>query len=180
MHLGLRLACLTCHPAAASSVTVADNLLPRREVCLECHEDPVIPPPQPVGIAKFSHALHLKMGDVAPFLAQAIDHKDYLQPAGDIRAHLNTHNPCEACHRGMEESSRIGPANMPQMADCLVCHAQIDPPFSCEDCHAKGAALKPASHTEHFLTLHSSGKANLDKSTCAVCHGQTFQCMGCH
>ncbi|MGO9259946.1 MAG: hypothetical protein ACLQU1_27085 [Bryobacteraceae bacterium] len=157
-----------------------DNLLPTREVCLDCHDDPAIPAPQPVGVVKFSHALHLKMGDVAPFLAQAIDHQAYLQPPGDIRAHLNTHNACEACHRGMEESTRIGPANMPQMADCLVCHSQIEPPFSCEDCHAKDAPLKPASHVERFVTIHSSGKANLDKSTCAVCHGRTFQCMGCH
>jgi hypothetical protein len=159
---------------------VEDNLLPTREVCLDCHDDPAIPAPQPVGIVKFSHALHLRMGDVAPFLAQAIDHQAYLQPPGGIRAQLNTHNACEACHRGMEESTRIGPANMPQMADCLVCHSQIDPPFSCEDCHAKDAPLKPASHVEYFVTIHSSGKDQLDKSTCAICHGRTFQCMGCH
>jgi hypothetical protein len=171
---------LTCHATAARSTSASDNLLPAREVCMDCHEDVAIPPPQPVRVAKFSHALHLKMGDVAPFLAQAIDHKNYLQPAGDIRAHLNTHNPCEACHRGMEESNQIGPANMPQMADCLVCHTQIDPPFSCEECHTNVASLKPASHVEHFITVHSSGKLKFDKSTCDVCHGRTFQCMGCH
>jgi len=180
IHLALKLECLTCHPAAARSTEAGENLLPRREVCLDCHEDPVIPLPQPVGIASFSHALHLKMGDVAPFIAQAIQHKTYLQPAGDIGAHLNTRNPCEACHRGMEASDRIGPANMPQMADCLVCHSRIDPPFSCEDCHARDTHLKPASHVERFISLHSSGKLQFDRIACAVCHGRTFQCMGCH
>ena len=180
LHLGLKLECLDCHAAAARSTRVDENLLPTRDVCLDCHEDAAIPAPQPVRISKFSHALHLKMGDIAPFLARAIDHGDYLQPPGDIRAHLNTHNPCEACHRGMLQSDAIGPANMPQMADCLVCHTQIEPPFSCEECHTKVETLKPASHTARFVDLHSSGKLHFVKTTCDVCHGRVFQCMGCH
>jgi hypothetical protein len=120
------------------------------------------------------------MGNLAPLLAVAIDHGNYLQPVGNIRAHLNTKNACEACHRGLEESTQISRANMPQMADCLVCHSQIEPPFSCEQCHAHPEQLKPASHVEHFTNLHSSGKLQLDKTTCAVCHGRTFTCMGCH
>ena len=69
---------------------------------------------------------------------------------------------------------------MPQMADCLVCHTQIDAPFSCEKCHAKDAPLKPASHVPSFLNDHTSGKLNLDKVTCTVCHGREFRCLGCH
>jgi hypothetical protein len=66
------------------------------------------------------------------------------------------------------------------MADCLVCHSQIDPPFSCEFCHAPGDHLKPVSHTPDFIDTHTSGKLKLDKSSCAVCHGRTFTCQGCH
>ena len=55
---------------------------------------------------------------------------------------------------------------MPQMADCLVCHTDIDNPFSCEKCHAKDAQLKPASHVASFLSDHTSGKLNLDKASC--------------
>jgi len=66
------------------------------------------------------------------------------------------------------------------MADCLVCHNDIDPPYSCEFCHAKEAALKPASHAPDFLDTHTTGKLNLDKTTCAVCHGRRFHCLGCH
>jgi len=185
-HLAMGMKCLTCHRAAASSTKVQDNLLPAKEVCLGCHDHAEIPAPPATNLTHFSHALHLKMGDVAPFLAAAIDHKNYLQTPGDrtawIRPRLGTRDPCQACHRGLEESDRVTRAALPQMADCLVCHTAIEAPFSCWDCHAQDAELRPANHTEipHFMDAHSSGKVQLDKATCALCHGRNFRCMGCH
>jgi hypothetical protein len=184
LHLGLKLQCVTCHTAAAGSTKASDNLLPAKSVCLQCHRDEdddiQIPAPPKTLVAFFSHAQHLKMGNVAPLLAAAIDKRNYLQPAGDIRRYLNTSDACQACHRGLPESDRVTPAAMPQMADCLVCHTEIDNPFSCEKCHAKGAPLKPASHLPGFLSDHTSGKLNLDKASCVVCHGRNFRCLGCH
>lgn len=184
LHLGMGIRCLTCHPNAATSTKVEDNLLPTRQACQGCHDNVEIPAPPATKLTKFSHALHLGMGNVAPFLAAAIDHKTYFQtPGADlpwIRSHLNSGNPCEACHRGLEESDRVAPVNLPQMPDCLVCHAKIEAPFSCWDCHSQEANLKPANHTANFMDTHSSGKLALDKSTCALCHGRTFRCMGCH
>ena len=180
VHLALKLECTHCHATAPKSTNVEDNLLPSKQVCLECHGDATIPPPPAVRISKFSHELHLRMGNVAPILAAAMDHHNYLQPADDIRRHLNTKNVCGACHRALEESDRVTRAALPQMADCLVCHTVIEPPFSCEDCHSKGADLKPASHNQpHFLDIHSR-PGQIEKTGCAVCHGKTFQCMGCH
>jgi predicted CXXCH cytochrome family protein len=180
LHLGLKLECATCHPAAGTSTRPEDNLLPTAQACVGCHKDAVIGVAPPTRVTHFSHAQHLKMGNVAPLIAAAIDKKTYLQPPKDIRAHLNSGNACQACHRGMEESDQVNSANMPQMADCLVCHNQIDAPFSCEKCHAKDAPLKPASHVPGFLNDHTSGKLNLDKTTCTVCHGREFRCLGCH
>jgi predicted CXXCH cytochrome family protein len=180
LHLSLALQCTTCHTAAAGSGKASDNLLPAKTVCLECHEDAQIPAPPATRVASFSHAQHLKMGNLAPMLAAAIDKKSYLQPPGDIRRHLNTQDACQACHRGLLESDQVTPAAMPQMADCLVCHSEIDNPFSCEKCHAKDAPLKPASHLPSFLSDHTSGKLNLDKASCVVCHGRNFRCLGCH
>jgi hypothetical protein len=124
---------------------------------------------------------------VSRFQIQAIDHKVYLRSPGDrtdwIRPRLTAaRNPCRACHRGLAESDQVSKAEMPQMADCLVCHSQIETPFSCWDCHSDKVDLRPKNHTEipHFMDAHSSGKLNLDKKTCALCHGVTFQCMGCH
>jgi predicted CXXCH cytochrome family protein len=180
LHLGLKLECVTCHTAAPSSTKAADNLLPDRKVCLGCHQDAQIPAPPASRAATFSHAQHLKMGNLASVIAAAIDKKSYLQPPGDIRRHLNGQNACQACHRGLEESEQVTPAAMPQMADCLVCHTEIDNPFSCEKCHAKDAQLKPPSHDAGFLSSHTSGKLNLDKASCVVCHGRSFRCLGCH
>ena len=180
LHLGLKLECATCHTAAAASTKASDNLLPDKEGLPACHQDAQIPAPPRTRVASFNHALHLKMGNVAPIIAAAIDKKTYLQPPGDIRRHLNTDNPCQACHRGLEESEQVTAAAMPQMADCIVCHTEIDNPFSCEKCHAKDAQLKPASHVDSFMSDHTSGKLNLDKASCAVCHGRNFRCLGCH
>jgi hypothetical protein len=135
------------------------------------------PPP----LKKFSHAKHLKLGNVAPVIAGAIDKGTYLGRDGaKIRPFFNSTNPCQACHRGLEESDAVSQANMPQMADCLVCHNQIDLPDSCGFCHPKGAQLKPANHVPDFLDTHTNKKSGLDMQSCAVCHGRKFTCLGCH
>ena len=180
LHLTLKFECTSCHLDAATSTRPEDNLLPRIGVCTQCHVDVGVGKPRTTRVVHFSHEQHLKMGNVAPVIAAAIDKKTYLQPSGNIRRHLDTKNACEACHRGMAEADPVAPAEMPQMADCLVCHSQIDNPFSCEKCHAKNANLKPANHVPEFLDTHTTGKLGLDKTTCAVCHGRTFRCLGCH
>jgi hypothetical protein len=182
VHLKQGLECVTCHTFATTSTKPEDNLLPAKTVCLDCHtaDEITIPAPPTTRVVHFSHSQHLNMSNVAGAIAAAIDKGDYLQPPGDIRRHLDGKNACTACHRGLEESDAVSPVNMPQMADCIVCHNQIDNPFSCEQCHAKGANLKPASHVRGFQDQHSTGRMNLDKATCAVCHGRTFRCLGCH
>ena len=159
---------------------VEDNLLPERTVCLGCHKEAEIGAPRTTLVSKFSHQQHLKMGNIAPLLASAILKKTYLSPADGISARLNTKNACVACHRGLEESDARAKAAYPQMADCLVCHTKIEPPFSCRTCHAETAQLRPASHTPDLIDTHSSGKLQFDKQSCAVCHGRKFLCLGCH
>ncbi len=135
------------------------------------------PPP----LKEFSHQKHLKLGNVAPVIASAIDKGTYLgQNGAQIRPLLNSTNQCEACHRGLEASEKVSRANMPQMADCLVCHNEVEPPFSCEFCHPKEAQLKPATHVADYLDSHHKTGVTLDKASCTVCHGRKFTCLGCH
>lgn len=135
----------------------------------------------PPKLKEFSHAKHLKLGNVAPVIASAIDKGTYLGEDGaKIRPLLNSANPCAACHRGLETSDAVSRANMPEMADCLVCHNTIDPPESCEFCHPKDAQLKPANHMAGFLDSHTNKNSGLDLQSCAVCHGRKFNCLGCH
>jgi bacterioferritin-associated ferredoxin len=182
LHLKLpaKLACVTCHATVQSSTRLEDNNLPPVAICLGCHKEASVGEPRKTILARFDHKRHLAMGNIAPVIGAAIDSKNYLGQVDDIRRHLDSANQCAACHRGMEESVAPARADLPQMADCLVCHNKIDNPFSCEFCHAKGAALKPASHAPDFLDTHTRKDAKFDKESCAVCHGRKFQCLGCH
>lgn len=182
--------CEDCHFSAKSSREVADNNLPKTETCLACHDGLHAMKHEPAEAVysfqstprtlRFNHEQHLALGNVAPALLAAIDAGTYLGSAAGVRQHLTTENACEACHRGLRESDITGPAHYPPMADCLVCHATIDPPFSCELCHTKEAVIKPASHTPDYIDVHSSKNARLDKPSCRICHGTGFRCMGCH
>lgn len=184
LHLGMGMECASCHDRASASTRAEDDLLPSKAVCAGCHDSataPQRPAPLAVPVVHFSHAVHLKMGNLSPLLAMAIDKGNYLQPSEDVRKFLNTTNPCKACHRGLEQSDSVTAAALPKMADCLVCHVNIQVPWSCEDCHAKGAALKPASHGRpDFFDTHSKGTFHAERAACAVCHGREFTCMGCH
>ncbi len=162
---GLSAATLSAAVLAASLAFAADT-------------QPLVP------LKPFSHKKHLALGNVAPVIARAIEKGTYLSPPGNLRALLNTKNPCEACHRGLAQSENVTRANMPKMADCLVCHDQVEPPFSCVFCHPKDARLKPATHTADFVDSHpkmlAARKAGVVKESCAVCHGRQFRCLGCH
>ena len=190
VHLARKLDCVVCHAPAWSSTRSTENLLPSPAICLGCHTGeagkgpklatpPSIKSPRGVPVARFNHQLHAKMGNVAAVIARAMDAKTYLSDPGDARKFVNTKHVCVGCHRGLEVSEAVTAAAFPRMADCLVCHSQIDPPFSCTKCHAEEARLKPADHTSDWIDVHSAGKIK-DKTGCAVCHGRRFTCLGCH
>jgi hypothetical protein len=161
-----KLECLTCHPGQRQSTTLSD----KRKGKI---------------VKDFSHFQHFSFGNLAPIIAGAIDRRQYLGSPNKIdilglRANLVTENPCQACHRGLQTS--IGPltkANFPNMEDCLVCHNNIEAPATCTKCHTPTMNLKPANHTPDLLDRYNAGKLNLDKTTCASCHGKRFSCLGC-
>jgi hypothetical protein len=180
LHLKLKADCQACHAKAATSSKLEDNLLPEAQACSECHKEVQIKAPRKLRLSKFDHAFHLKMGNVAPVIKGAINGKTYFGEGAALLPHLDTKNACAACHHGIEQSTAIkaeAKAHFPQMPDCLVCHSKIDAPFSCETCHAGDKALKPAFHTPDYLDAHSRKSV---KQGCAVCHGRTFTCLGCH
>ena len=181
--------CTVCHNSATTSKAATDRNLPQQETCLACHNGKTAPkveiswlPEREIDerTYRFDHEFHTKLGNIAPLIAVMIDSGTYLGKHGDIRRHLDSDNECQACHRGLQETELAGKSNLPQMSDCLVCHSEIDNPFSCETCHLEGVNLKPASHTRTFIDQHSTGKLGLDKSSCLPCHGTNFACMGCH
>lgn len=183
-------ACTTCHASVASSDSAEDHNLPSSRSCLTCHNGGEAPEidvsalderePAPRSF-RFNHEFHLAMGDVAPVIAAAIDSGEYLGIVPDIREQLNSSIQCVGCHRGLSDSDVVdSKIHLPRMADCLVCHDDIDNPFTCEKCHPPDFQLKPADHTREFVDEHSTGRAGFDKLTCQPCHGRNFTCMGCH
>jgi hypothetical protein len=164
--------CLTCHAAQKDSTSLGEKRKGRV-------------------LKDFNHSFHLKFGNIAPLIRSAIASKKYLGSPHRIdipklQNHLaEANNACQACHRGLKDStSAPGKEHFPHMEDCLVCHNKIDNPFSCAECHGEKDAvkiqLKPSNHAPDFLDRHTTGKLNLDKTTCAACHGQRFTCLGCH
>ncbi|MCL6508796.1 MAG: cytochrome c3 family protein [Bryobacteraceae bacterium] len=181
-HLKLQPDCLACHPSAAASTRLEDNNLPERKSCTPCHRDEVrIKMPRAVELSRFNHAVHVQLAAaVATALIRAVDQRAYLATPGELRAQLAGAGVCTACHRGLADSDQVTAEAFPRMADCLVCHSRIEPPFSCEFCHGAERDLRPTTHTPDFLDSHASGKMKLDKESCAVCHGRRFRCLGCH
>ncbi|MBI3683070.1 MAG: hypothetical protein HY235_22075 [Acidobacteria bacterium] len=177
LHLKLKPECTSCHPGATSSTRIEDNLLPEAQACGSCHKQVAIPQPRSLRLSRFDHAFHLKLGNIAPLLRSAVLSKAYLGEAGDLPSQFDTRNACAGCHHGIEQSTAASQAHFPQMADCLVCHNKIDPPFSCETCHGQDKALKPATHAPDYLDSHTLRSV---KQGCAVCHGRRFLCLGCH
>ena len=189
VHLQAGAVCASCHSAAAASTSATDSNLPTERECNVCHGGGAVRPVDTAAVAeiptakrsyRFNHKFHLTLGNVTPVLAAAIDGGTYLGKSDGIRERLGDANACAACHRGLEETDLAGKANLPQMSDCLVCHSEIDNPFTCEKCHLEGVELRPADHTRTFVDQHSTGKIQLDKASCLPCHGTNFACMGCH
>ncbi len=184
VHLDLGLACTRCHAGAETGRLAADQMFPQPAVCLSCHSGGKTTPLDPDRLRwtapertyRFDHAFHVRLGDLAPLLAAAIDGGKYFG-SPQIRPLLDRASGCTACHRGLETSEATP---LPVMSDCLVCHSEIDNPFSCSYCHLEGVNLRPADHTPEFADLHSTGKIKLDKASCLPCHGTNFECRGCH
>jgi len=182
--------CLSCHIQIRESLESADFPAPSSALCASCHDGQKTNKlKMPVSFSsghglptklRFSHKQHLALGNIAPAIQAAVESNQYLGPVDGLKKSLSTANECLACHRGLSEIDEKNPAHYAQMADCLVCHATIEPPFSCELCHPNDATLKPATHNTDFMDTHSSQIATLDRSTCKVCHGVKFRCKGCH
>ena len=181
LHLKLKPDCTNCHTTVTHSTRAEDNNLPSAAVCKPCHENAAIPAPPKTLLAHFSHEKHLQLGNVAPIIAKAIDSGQYLSPAGDIRGHLN----------GTQRVPRVPPRH--RDIGCgeprRTCRKWPTAWFattksSCRSvarsCHGAGAKLRPADHPPEFLESHSRPDAKFDKTTCAVCHGRRFRCLGCH
>ncbi len=183
-HLTQVATCQGCHTGAEASTSAEDNLLPFETECARCHDEVHIKEPRKTNVQKFNHSVHVG-ANPGPLIAAAIRSKTWLGLPEQAPKEVNTKNSCVACHHDIDKSENIteatGKANYPRMADCLVCHNQINPPESCKKCHDEAQmTLRPASHTATFGDTHSEPNKIANKAECHSCHGRKFTCKGCH
>ncbi len=158
--------CSTCHPAADTSQTAQDFLLPLMDQCAECHdveddeectmchidEEQLEPYAEPTRIVSFNHKNHLERGLT-----------------------------CTNCHEGLEEAEAPSTSHLPTMLSCLTCHNDTKAPNACTNCHPQIENLKPQSHREvdWFKQHKREVRSTEPASQCAACHSEN-DCQTCH
>ncbi len=185
--------CDRCHPAATTSRSSVDLLLPTEAACRACHAiDRAAPTAASCG------ACHRGFSPTA-----AVPRVSSEPPALKFSHAAHAKTNCRQCHALVADRLAL-----PSMASCLGCHR--DASSRCTTCHlatpsgrvdvslsgwlgaspsgtaadALSARLRPRSnlfgdaHDATFATNHRAAAARSDR-TCASCHDESY-CADCH
>ncbi|HEX4416537.1 MAG TPA: cytochrome c3 family protein [Kofleriaceae bacterium] len=191
-HLARGTACAACHPAATTSQSSIDNLIPTEAACRACHP---IDRAQPALVVAGSPPVTCRTCHPG-YTAGAPVAQVYLTPSPlkfDHSAHKA--QPCATCHGDLRKVDLATTRQLPTMAACLRCHTDGGEPRHCADCHLAKlgglietsfphGTLVPAhdglgdAHGPDFKTHHTQ-EARQNGTTCAACHDQS-ECIACH
>lgn len=169
VHAEQGLECITCHVGVAASVSGKDNLMPKWNVCVDCHS--------PADVANKGVAL----GEVMDgFIFKEVT--DY-SPIFRHQRHIEKAKvDCNTCHANLDEpvlANKRG--HFPEMADCMECHTNRSVAMECNTCHLPGENLKPADHNVMWSQRHGIASASAN-ANCTMCHqsGTKLDCQSCH
>ncbi len=161
-HEQMGIGCESCHPGVEESATGADNLLPVKSACLECHDQE--------DCAKYNCDA-LEPGQLEPITG-------YSKLFSHAR-HQSLGLECERCHQGITASDSSGTAHLPRMALCMECHDGQTAKNDCRHCHEEGRLL-PATHKDDRWMVEHVGAVLLDDGqSCTICH-TARDCQRCH
>jgi hypothetical protein len=178
-HLERGTACAACHPAATSSRSAVDDLLPTEAACRVCHAiergRAPSPPAEPAGPLPPDSlrsstdraqpelvvpgqppvacpACHLGYKPGAPVA------RVYMTPPAlkfDHGAHRAT--PCESCHGDLRTVGLATREHLPTMGSCLRCHSNGADERHCADCHLTrlGGLLETRFEHGTLVPVHS-------------------------
>jgi len=192
LHLARGATCATCHPAATTSRSAVDNLIPTEAACRACHPIDRAEPQRSVAGAPPAACTTCHPG-WSPDRPVA---RVYLTPPPlkfDHSAHVKT--PCASCHGDMTTVDLATTRQLPTMASCLACHTSGSQERRCGDCHVRklgglletkfphGELVPRASglgdaHGPRFSSDHAQ-EARQVGATCTACHDQS-ECVDCH
>ena len=191
-HLARGATCALCHPAATTSRSAVDNLLPTEAACRACHPIDRADVTRVVPGAPAAACVACHLGFVP---GQPVARVDLPPPPlkFDHRAHAAT--PCVTCHGDLAQVDLATPRQLPTMASCLSCHRQGADERRCGDCHLtkRGGLVEtrfphgdlvPRStglgdaHGPAFARDHRQEAAQIG-ATCGACHDRS-ECVACH
>ena len=190
-HLARGADCATCHPAATTSRSAVDNLIPTEAACRACHPidraQPALAVPGAPPVA--CRTCHLGYAPGVPVA------RVYLPPPPLKFDHSAHRAPCASCHGELAAVDLATTEQLPTMASCLACHRDGGDERHCADCHVaklgglletrfEHGALVPANdglgdaHGADFKNRHAQ-EARQVGATCTACHDRS-ECVACH
>ncbi len=192
VHLAKGATCVTCHPAATTSRSAVDNLIPTEAACRVCHPIDRAEPTKVVAGAPPAACVACHPG-WKPDVPVA---RVYLTPPPlkfDHSAHVKT--PCERCHGDMTKVDLATTRQLPTMGSCLSCHTDGAEERRCADCHVTRPGGQVETKFPHGeLVPRSTGmgdahgigfakdhrqEARQVGATCTACHDRS-ECLACH
>ncbi|MBP9095404.1 MAG: cytochrome C [Ignavibacteria bacterium] len=160
--------CEDCHTGAVTSVSLKDNLNPKKEVCASCHD---VKSEKDCKLCHYDGVFE-KLKSPKPDLI--FSHKQHID---------SEKQKCTDCHQGLDKVkfAKESAAGQPSMESCYSCHNNQKASNNCESCHSNLTNLNPKSHqSPNFLNEHKvSFNVPTDKNNCAMCHSDNF-CQTCH
>ena len=97
--------------------------------------------------------------------------------------HVQADVACAECHRGIEQSDRVGADLAVDMAACVRCHQEREQPAECATCHREvDQQWKPPGHLIGWERAHGRASrtcADNMATECSLCHDERT-CADCH
>mgnify|MGYP002632474323 CR=1 FL=1 len=191
-HIGEEeLECTLCHEDVYNSKSLGSSLLPKMDVCSECHDtdddcelchtnpdDPLSFPLFGNTSGKdFSHLFHLDR-----FTDCTTCHSSILADDGQGDRPVWESWKCTTCHQSNKPTDHdlawksFHGMDVAAVSEtrCQLCHTEI----FCEDCHSY-QQFEPASHPVNYIYQHSF-EARAETFECSTCHNIDNDCRKCH
>jgi len=192
VHLAKGATCVTCHPAATTSQSAVDNLIPTEAACRACHPIDRAEPTKVVAGSPPAACVACHPGWKADVPVERV----YLTPPPLKFAHsAHAKTPCARCHGDMALVDLATTRQLPTMSSCLSCHTDGTEERRCADCHVARSGGQVETKFPHGdLVPRSTGmgdahgigfakdhrqEARQVGATCTACHDRS-ECLACH
>lgn len=193
LHLARGATCASCHPAATTSRSAVDNLIPTEAACRACHPIDRAEPTRAVQGAPPAACVACHPGWTPGQPVARV----YVPPPPLKFAHgAHTQTACATCHGDLAKVDLATERQLPTMATCLSCHTSgAADAHRCGDCHlTKPGGLVETELPHGRLVPNATGlgdahgpgfakdhrqEARQVGATCTACHDRS-ECVACH